>query len=471
MNNDDFDVVVVGSGPGGSVTATILAQKGYRVLIIEREKFPRFHVGESLLPATQPIWEQIGLAEKLQHSGHTFKYAGEFRIGPRPDQNRFYRTIGYFHNVPRKDFIQRPYGYQVERAVFDKQLQDNAVEHGVTLWEETAVTDVLLDDNNRATGLIVRRKDGPPEELNPSFIVDASGRRVMMGRKLNCVENDPIIRTSAVFGHFKGVQRDPGIRQGYFNGYFIPNGWVWFIPLANDVMSFGVVQNQPASDSWSNDPEEVMFSTINKYQFLQERFRNAVHTGRVRRLKDLAYQTKVFSGDGWLAVGDANFFVDPLYSSGVQIAHSTGARAAEAIDGFLKGGRDMTAIQKYNDYIIDYRRRVFRPMRSFYRCMRNYRTIAGYVQITGHVFGDFNTWFLRRACCWGTGMFHRHQWTIDIMSLLGNVGAWLAPKVGLGGWKAYERYQNPNPAIEIPKEVCHSETEESQQAPQMEYAG
>ncbi len=468
MADSDFDVVVIGSGPGGSVTSTLLAMKGYRVLLIDREKFPRFHVGESLLPGTQPIWEEIGMANKLEQSGHTFKYAGEFRIGARPDQSKFYRTIGYFNNVPRKDFSPRPYAYQVERAIFDKQLQDNAVEHGVTLWEETSVTEIHLDENNRATGLTVRRKDGPNEFLQPSFIVDASGRRVMMGRKLDCIVNDPVIKTSAVFGHFKGVQRDPGIRQGYFNGYFIPNGWVWFIPLANDVMSVGVVQNEPATHSWSNDAEEVLFSTINRYKFLQDRFHNAVHMGRIRRLKDLAYETKVFSGEGWLSIGDANFFVDPLYSSGVQIAHSTGAKAAECIDMFLKNGRDMSAIRKYNKYILDYRKRVFRPMRSFYRCMRNYRSIAGYVQLTGHLCGDFNTWFLRRASCWGTGRFHRHQWTINIMSMIGNIGAWLAPKFGMGGWKNYEMNPNPNPPLNIPKAACLSESDDTHLVTQTE---
>lgn len=449
MTSEQFDVAVIGSGPGGSVCSTFLAQRGYNVVMIEREEFPRFHVGESLLPGTQPIWERMGIAEKLQHSGHTFKYAGEFRVGRFPNRNEIYSTIGYFHNVPRSDFSPRPYAYQVERAVFDKQLQDCAVEHGVTLWEKTSVLDVLLD-GNRATGLRLRR-NGEEMLLRPRFIVDASGRRCMMGRKLDCIVLDPIIKTSAAFGHFRGVTRDPGYRQGFFNGYFVPHGWVWFIPLAHDIMSVGTVQNRPATDSWSNNPEENLLATINKYKFIQDRFRNAVQVGRVRGLKDLAYETTTFTGEGWLSVGDANFFVDPLYSSGVQIAHTTAEHAVEAIDGWLRSGGDMAPIRKYERYIIDYRRRVFQPMRCFYRCMRHYKTIAGYVKSTGYWFDHFNNWFLRRACSWGTGRFHRHHWTIQLMTLMGNLSAWGAPLVGMGGWKRYEEHAFAGPPLNIPK--------------------
>src|SRR5690606_17077526 len=126
-------------------------------------------------------------------------------------------------------------------------------------------------------------------------------RRVMMGRKLDCIVHDPVIKTSAAFGQFRAVTRDPGYRQGFFNGYFIPNGWVWFIPLAHDIMSVGTVQNEPATNTWSNNPEENLLATINKYKFLQDRFHNAVQVGRVRGLKDLAYVTRTFTGENWLS--------------------------------------------------------------------------------------------------------------------------------------------------------------------------
>ena len=458
MTGEQFDVAVIGSGPGGSVCSTFLAQQGYKVVMIEREEFPRFHVGESLLPGTQPIWEKMGIASELERSGHTFKYAGEFRIGRFPNKDEIYSTIGYFHNVPRSDFSPRPYAYQVERAVFDKQLQDCAVRHGVTLWDNTSVQDVIME-GDRVAGLKLRRKRDEEITITPKFMVDASGRRHIMASKYDSIVLDPVIKTSAAFGHFRGVTRDPGYRQGFFNGYFIPNGWLWFIPLAHDIMSVGVVQNKPETDSWSNNPEENLLNTINKYKFIQDRFRNAEQVGRVRGLKDLAYVSTKFTGDNWVSIGDANFFVDPLYSSGVQIAHTTGEQAAMAIDEFFKGNNDPRAIRKYERYIDDYRKRVFRPMRCFYRCMRNYKTIAGYVKSTGYWFDHFNNWFLRRACSWGTGRFHRHHWTIQLMSWMGNLSAWGAPLIGMGGWKRYEQNAFTGERLDIPKapELVHAD--------------
>jgi flavin-dependent dehydrogenase len=312
------------------------------------------------------------------------------------------------------------------------------------------VTEVLFDARGRATGLKLRRA-GEEHTENFDFIVDASGRRALIANQLGGIVLDPVIKTSAVFGHFKGVSRDPGYRQGFFNGYFVPNGWIWLIPLCNDVMSVGYVQNKPGSDNWGNNGEEVLIDAINRYQFVQDRFRNAVQVGRVRMLKDLAYETKQFCGDGWLSVGDANFFVDPLYSSGVQVAHSTADIAADVIDEFLQDNRNMHALRRYEKYILDYRKRVFRPMRSFYRCMRHRQPMNAYVQITGPMFNHFDTWFLRRVCVWGTGQFHRHNWAVQLFALVGNISAWLAPKVGKGGWPQYDRNPNPNPPLAIPK--------------------
>lgn len=455
MEPAQFDVAVIGSGPGGSVAATFLQRKGYRVLLLDREQFPRFHIGESLLPATQLIWEKLGIAQTLEHSGHTFKYAGSFHIAPYPDRDGTICTTTWSYNFPRPMMNPRQYSYHVERAVFDKQLQDMAVANGVTLWPQTAVEEVLFE-GDRAVGVRLRRNGENSRELRVPFVIDASGRRCVMGRQLGCIENDPVIKSSAVFGHFRGVRREPGYRQGFFNGYFIENGWLWMIPLANDIMSVGVVQNEPDNLAWSNNPEEVLLAAINRYKPVRERFQDAVQFSRIRSIKGLAYQTKTFCGDGWLSIGDANFFVDPLYSSGVQIAHSTGEKAAEVVDEFLRSGRDMRAIRRFETYIRRYRRNVFGPMRSLYRMMRHYRVIAFYVTSTGPWSNDYHNWFLRRINCWGSGFYSHYNWVSRILEATGNLSAWLYPPflrlMNADGWKRYERNPCREPPLMIPKD-------------------
>ena len=455
MQNGEFDVAVIGTGPGGCVAATFLAMKGYRVVMMEREKFPRFHIGESLLPGSQEIWERLGIADEMQHSGHTFKYAGSFHIAPYPDRPETISTTTWSFNFPRKMMNPRQYAYHVERAVFDKQLQDNAVRKGVTLWENTAVQEVMFE-GERAVGVKYKREDNPKSELRVPFVIDASGRRCMVAKQLDCIEMDPEIKTSSVFSHFRGVQREPGYRQGFFNGYFVENGWIWLIPLHNDVMSVGLVQNEPETDSWSNDPEEVLRDAISRYKPIRDRFKDAVQVGRARSLKGLAYSTEKFCGDGWLSVGDANFFVDPLYSSGVQIAHTTAEKAADVVDTFLKNDRCPKAISSYEKYIKRYRRNVIGPMRALYRMMQHYRIIAFYVRSTGPWSNDYQTWFLRRINCWGSGYFHHYNWVSRILEYFGKGMSAIYPSfmrlADAEGWKRYERNPCKEPRLEIPRE-------------------
>jgi len=456
---DHFDVAIIGSGPGGSVAATVLAQKRYRVLLVERERFPRFHTGESLLSATQQIWERIGLAERLQHSGHTFKYGGEFRLADCPARTDFNSSTVFFGNLPKSDRGPRPFAYHVERAVLDQQLQQWAVEQGATLWSETAVEQVLFESTEqgqRAVGLKCRDKDRRERTVSADFIIDASGRRCVVARQLDGIEPDPEIHTSAVYGHFRGVKRQPGYKQGLFVGYFIENGWVWLIPLADDVMSVGLVQNEPSNLAWSNDPQQVLLEAINRYKFIQELFTDAVQVGRMRTTKGLAYQTREFCGDGWLAVGDANFFVDPLYSSGVHIAHCTGELAAEVANEYLRGGRDMAAIRRYEKYIHDYRRDVFDVIRVVYRLLRHRAAIGAFLWSAGKWGNNFDTFFLRRVAAWSSGFFERHRFVMRVTVLFGRVMSAVAPRIarlwGGDGWKRFERSPNDAPALRIPVE-------------------
>ncbi len=455
-----FDIAIVGSGPAGCTAGILLARKGYRVVLIEREAFPRFHIGESLLAASQEIWERLGIAEDLQHSGYTFKYGGGFRLGVRPDQEEFTSATVHFRRVPKKDLGPRPFAYHVDRHKFDKQLQDSAVSQGVTLWERTSVEEVLFEDRggrDRAVGLRIRKKGMAAEVVHCDFVIDASGRRCLVGRQLGCVESDPLIRTSAVFAQFRGVSRDPGALQGYFNGYFIENGWIWFIPLADDVMSVGLVQNEPSTNLWSSDPEQVLLDAINRYRFVQSRFKDAVQVSRVRSMTKLAYRTTQFCGDGWLSIGDANFFVDPLYSSGVHLAHSTGEMAADVVDRFLSQDRDMREIKSFERHIERYRRNVFGVIYAVYDLLRNRSAIRLFNWMAGQLGRDFDTWMLRRVAAWSAGFFDRHMGVMRLTEIFGRIAARVVPAItrlwGDHGWARYEQHRYTGPRLTIPKEI------------------
>jgi FAD-dependent halogenase len=266
QSHSHYDVVVIGGGPAGSTLSTLLVRQGYRVLVIEREKFPRFHIGESLLPSTQHIWERLGIAEKLQYLGNTFKYAGEIRFGTHPQQSGFEYSGARFNNLPRKSLQDRPYGYQVERSEFDLFLLNNARETGVVVCEEAVVKEILWADgdrpnqpDNRVSAVRWRTKDGTEHVTQTDCVADCSGRHAFIARNWQFLVTHLEIKTSAVFGTFKQVTRDEGIRQGYVQTYFIEDGWMWFIPIHPDRMSFGVVMNQTGTDWWSKkSPEEIL---------------------------------------------------------------------------------------------------------------------------------------------------------------------------------------------------------------------
>jgi flavin-dependent dehydrogenase len=429
MNHTHYDVVVIGGGPAGSSLATLLVRQGHTVLLLEREKFPRFHVGESLLPGTQLIWEKLGIAEPMQHLGHTFKYGGDFRIGLDPNKSEYESTLLHFYNFPRHRIQQRPYAYQVERSEFDLFLLNHARQQGVTVFEEATVKEVLWE-GDKATGVCWRTKEGAEYMTQAGCVADCSGRHALIARSRKFLIPDKTIRTSAVFGHFKNVTRDPGIRQGYFNGYFLENGWMWLIPLHSDIMSVGVVMNEPGSSDWNKkSPEEILLTYINRYKFIRERFEEAEQFSKVRMLRGLSYASERAAGDGWILVGDANFFVDPLYSSGVHIAFHTSEKAAEAIDGFLKNNRSMKFFQRYERWSQKYQFHVFTTMRLIYKMLQHRVAIEGYVKLTGKYSNHWDNPILRRLAMWGNGYFDEYH------SLLYSAWAFSGLLIGIGQFR------------------------------------
>lgn len=465
---NQYDVIVIGGGPAGSSLATFLARKDYKVLLLEREKFPRFPVGESLLPGTQRIWNRLGIAEPLQHFGQTFKYGGDFRIGLDPKKSEYEETVQHFRNIPSHEEQPRPYAYQVERSEFDLFLLNHARQQGVTVFEEATVRKILWE-GDRATGILWKLKDGTEYTTKCKCLADCSGRYAMIARSRKFLKSHETIKTSAVFAHFKNASRDEGIRQGYFSGYFVENGWIWFIPLHRNLMSVGVVMNEPETCWWSQkSPEEIMMTYINRYKFIRDRLENSEQYSKVKMLRGLPYQSERSVGDGWIAVGDANFFVDPLYSSGVHIAFDSSEKAADAIDGFLRHNRDIKFMLKYETWSKGYQFRVFTTMSMIYRLLQHKTSTEAYVKLTGKYGNHWNNPFLSRLAAWGTGYgYDKYNWVVYISWIVGTLLIWLGKlreKIfNIPAWDTHSQFCSESPLV-IPKaaEFYEHEQKESQ---------
>ncbi|MGB7414322.1 MAG: NAD(P)/FAD-dependent oxidoreductase [Thermosynechococcaceae cyanobacterium] len=454
-NHHHCDVVVMGGGPAGSTLATLLARQGYQVLLLEREKFPRFHVGESLLPASQVIWSKLGITEALQDLNFTYKDAAEFRLGTDPQKSDYESAYIDFtapQNWPTGGFPEHPDAYQVKRGEFDWFLLKNAKSQGVTVCEQAVVKQVLWE-GDRATGVQWRSQTGQAYTTNAHCIADCTGRQTLIGRDRNLIKVDPIIRTSAVFGHFRHVTPNPGREQGAIALYFIKNGWVWFIPIGADEMSVGVVVNRPTG--WSKlSPEEILLTTINRYQFLRDRFSDAEQISKIHILRDLSYAAQRKAGDGWLLVGDASFFVDPFLSSGVQAAFKMAEQSADAIDVFLKGGHNQRPLRQYQRWCQGYEFHIVVTMRLFYWMMGCKPAMEIFLNAVNDSMKQGPDSVARCFVAWSLGYFdfYRRPLYLTWVSffLMGAVGRFKQRVLGAPGW---DRADCTQPHINIPKKA------------------
>lgn len=323
-----YDAIVIGGGPSGSTVAARLAQRGRRVLLAEKERFPRFHIGESLLPCAMPLLEQLGAMPALLEHGFLPKYAAEFVTEDGSLTQRYTFADGLIPGAPS--------AFEVERSEFDQLLLKNAARLGVEVREATTVTRFDLQPAHAEVTL--RDASGVETQASAEFLIDATGQSSLLAGKLGLREMDRDLKNFAVFSHFEGAERYSGEREGDISVVLAPGGWWWVIPLAGGRTSVGQVG--PSRMLRGRKPDAAYFEErIAQTPFLAKRLANAKRVAEVRTISDYSYVSRRLAGDRFVLVGDAGAFLDPVFSTGVYLGMIGAFRAADAVDAALTAGR------------------------------------------------------------------------------------------------------------------------------------
>jgi flavin-dependent dehydrogenase len=324
-----YDVIVAGGGPGGSTVASRLALEGVRVLVLEKERFPRFHLGESLLPMSLAVFDEIGVKQKLDLR-FIRKNGARFVKGETGEEVSF-----KFANAVRKG---HPYAFHGPRADIDQVLLDHAAELGAEVRQGWTVSG-LLKDGDRATGVVARGPDGAEVTIEAALVVAATGRDALASRRPGAKEKTPRLeRTLAVFSHFDGCKRLGGDDEGDIRIVIVKEGWFWVIPFRGDRTSVGVVLEPSAIAGASGDLDAFLAGLFATWAPMREIMAGSKQVFPARAAADFSYRVPRASGNGWLCVGDAGGFIDPLFSTGFHLAVKGADLAARAISSALAAG-------------------------------------------------------------------------------------------------------------------------------------
>ena len=386
----DFpDVVVIGGGPAGSTVSTLLAQQGCSVELFERERFPRFHIGESLIPETYWVLKRLNMLPKMQRSHFVKKYSVQFVNADGKLSAPFY----FWDNKPH----ECSQTWQVVRSEFDQLMLNNAREHGVKVHEGVRVMDVLFD-NDRATGVRIKTEDGSLREVRARVVVDASGQNGLLMNRLNLRVWDPVLNKGAIWTYWEGAHRDTGRNEGatMVLQTVTRNGWFWYIPLHHNRVSVGVVAPFDYLFKGRTDYAQTYVEEVERCPAVKERVSSGKRVTGYFATKDYSYRSKQVAGNGWVLIGDAFGFLDPLYSSGVLLALKSGELAADAIvEGFANGDISGAQLGKWGQVFNEGMDRMRRLVCEYYdgfsfgKFIRNYPDLRN--TVTDILIGDLFT--------------------------------------------------------------------------------
>ena len=388
--NQDYDTILIGGGPAGASASAVLSEHGHRVLVLEREKFPRYHIGESLLPFTFGPLERLGMIAKMRRSCFVKKYSASFVQPDGSSSAPFY----FFNRYDRETVAQT---WQVLRSEFDQMLLDNAREKGAEVREETTVNRLLMD-GERVIGVEATDKSGRIYEVRAPITLDCSGKDAFTSTRRGWRVSDPYLNKIAVWTYYSGSQRETGLDEGTTTVAYVPDkGWFWHIPQHNDMISVGVVADAKyLTRGGVKDLRAIFERAVKENQWIKARLATGHGTGQYFITSEYSRHSRHCAAPGLLLLGDAFAFLDPIFSSGVMMALKSGVLAGDTIhEGLLKGDLSPGCFTDYGAQLRQGVENMRKLVYAFYNPDFSFKTvISHYPQaadlITDCLSGDVN---------------------------------------------------------------------------------
>ena len=394
---ESFDAVIIGGGPAGSTTAALLAEYGHRVVVLEREGFPRYHVGESLLPYCYHTLNRLGMVEKLNASAFIKKYSVQFAaIDGRSSQPFYFNT--HMDNHPASQT------WQVVRDKFDKMMLDNAQQRGADVRLGVSAKTLIRDEQGTVTGIEAEDTQGKKFVLNAPLTIDCSGRDGFAINRLNWRKRDPELSKISMWTYYKGGLRGEGVDEGATTVAYLPQkGWFWHIPLPNDVISLGIVADRDYLYRDGKDLPAIFEREIQANKWIEKCMAPAQRFGDIHVTGDYSYRSEYSAADGLVLAGDAFAFLDPVFSSGVFLALKSGEMIADAAhEALAVGDTSAGMFEKYSDELCNAIEAMRRLVYAFYNedfsfgdLLKKYPHLRGDLTdcLIGHLLKDFTELF------------------------------------------------------------------------------